>query len=122
MCHAISYSPKGKMSPGKTILRGIFLTVSGDDKYEYLVAAKGAMRFLGEELSVAIEHCIIDISADDSNLEHLLQRRFGGYLSDLLENEAIKQDVLEKEVEQKILSMINNAIPTDATPLALVLP
>jgi hypothetical protein len=120
VCHAICYSLKGNKFPGAT-LRGIFMTVSGDDKFDYPIAAKGIMRFLGETPSEARENCILEISADDGSPQVLLQQRIGGYLSDLLRDEPVKPQVI-KELQEKILPMISNVISADATPLALVFP
>jgi hypothetical protein len=97
------------------------MTVSGDDKFDYPIAAKGIMRFLGETPSEARENCILEISADDGSPQVLLQQRIGGYLSDLLRDEPVKPQVI-KELQEKILPMISNVISADATPLALVFP
>lgn len=120
VCHAICYGLKGNKFPG-SLLRGIFLTVSGDDKYEYPIAAKGIMRFIGETPNEASENCLLELSADDDDLQAQLRQRIGGYLGDLLRNERVKPHVV-KQVQERIIPIIRNAVSADATPFALVLP
>jgi hypothetical protein len=120
VCHCFSYIPSGEKYPGFT-LYGLFLTLAGDDKLDYPVAARGALRFLGETPSDAIRNSIVDLGATPDKPDELLQTRVGGYLHDLQQNEQLRSDVL-KAVTRDILPKISNVISKNSIPLALDAP
>ena len=64
------------------------------DKLDYPVAARGALRFLGETPSVAIQNSIVELAATDGKPEEMLRTRVGGYLHDLERNEQLRSNVL----------------------------
>lgn len=119
LCHAYSYLPRfDRKKPGFTIY-GIFLSLSGDERLDYPVAARGALRFLGETANEAISNSVVKLRLVDGNPEELLKNNIGGYLSDLLESNLLRSDVL-KTIKSEILPRISNAISADATPRALI--
>lgn len=120
VCHGFSYLPSGEKYPGST-LHGIFLSLAGDDKLDYPVAARGVLRFLGETPSAAIKNSIVDLSQSGERPEDLLQKRVGGYLHDLQKNEILRSDVLQA-VQNEILPRIRNTISENDVPLALDAP
>jgi hypothetical protein len=115
--HGYCYHPVVRKYPGFE-LHGIFLSISGDDRFDYPVAAKGVLRFLGETPSEAMRHSLVDLSAVEGDPRDLLQSRVGGYLGDLRVNEVVRPEVLTA-VETEILPKISNIISIDAVPLAL---
>jgi hypothetical protein len=119
LCHAFSYLPRfDQKNPGFTIY-GIFLSLSGDERLDYPVAARGALRFLGETASEAIGNSVVNLQLVDGTAEELLKNNVGGYLNYLQEGNLLRSDVL-KIVKGEILPRISNAISTDAKPRALV--
>jgi hypothetical protein len=118
--HGYCYYPAVDKYPGFTLF-GIFLSISGDDKFDYPVAAKGALRFLGETPSEAIQYSIVNLGTTQGDLGSLLKKRVGGYLRDLQENEAVRPEVIAT-VTADILPNISNLISPDAKPLALTVP
>jgi hypothetical protein len=121
VCYGISYNPKIiDKDPGWTI-RGIFLTISGDNNFDYPVATKGAVRFLGEKAAEAAKNSIIDFSKHSGDFEDLLQKKVGGYLSDRLDSEQLNSNIVN-EVKDKILPIISNMISKESDPLALMMP
>jgi hypothetical protein len=99
-------------------LYGIFLSISGDDRFDYPVAAKGVLRFLGETPSEAMRHSLVDLSAVEGDPRDLLQKGVGGYLRDLQDSEVVRPEVLTA-VETDILPKISNIISADTVPCAL---
>ncbi len=120
ICYCCSYIPAGENFPGFT-LYGIFLTTSGDGTREYPVAAKGALRFLGEKPNEALQNSLVDLSEAEGDPEQLLRARIGGYLGDLEKARQLRPQVL-KEVTAKIVPMIDNAVSESAAPYALRMP
>ena len=120
VCHGYCYRPAGEKYPGST-LYGIFLSISGDDKLDYPVAAKGALRFIGETSREAMQNSIIDIGVVKEEPENILRKRIGGYLGDLQKSEVLRPEI-HKAVETSILPNISNLISPDAAPLALFVP
>jgi hypothetical protein len=119
LCHAFSYLQRfDKKSPGFTIY-GIFLSLSGDERLDYPVAARGALRFLGETANEAVCNSILELRRSDGVPEELLKNNIGGYLSDLLESNRLRSDVL-KTVKSDIIPRISNAISANAAPRALI--
>jgi hypothetical protein len=120
VCHCFSYLPSGEKYPGFT-LHGIFLTIAGDDKLDYPVAARGALRFLGETPSVAIQNSIVELAGTDGKPEEMLKTRVGGYLHDLQQNEQLRSNIVST-VKTEILPKISNLISEKSIPLALDVP
>jgi hypothetical protein len=120
VCHCYCYRPVGGKYPGFT-LYGIFLTISGDEKLDYPIAARGAMRFLGETATEAMQNSVVDLRTAEGEPEKVLQSNVGGYLEDLEKNELLRSDVLET-IKAKILPNIDNQVSADAAPFALVVP
>jgi hypothetical protein len=120
VCRGFSYLPVGEKYPDFT-LYGIFLSLSGDGKLDYPVAARGALRFLGETANEAIRNSIFDLRAGEAEPEELLKNSVGGYLGDSQERKLLRSDILE-QIEATILPRINNVISADAAPRALTVP
>jgi hypothetical protein len=120
ICYCCSYIPSGEKYPGFT-LYGIFLTTSGDETREYPIAAKAALRFLGETPSDAVQNSVVDLKEADGEPEHLLRTRVGGYLSDLEKDRLLRVEVL-KLINTTIIPRIDNEISSGATPFALRMP
>ena len=120
VCHGFSYFPVGEKYPGFT-LYGIFLALSGDDKLDYPVAARGALRFLGDTAYEAIHNSVFELRKGEGQPEDLLRSSVGGYLGDLQERKLLRPDVLN-QIETKILPRIDNVVTADATPRALIVP
>ncbi|MGY4433146.1 hypothetical protein ACVWWO_005623 [Bradyrhizobium sp. F1.13.1] len=118
--HGYCYYPTVEKYPGFTLF-GVFLSISGDDKFDYPVAAKGALRFIGETSSEAIEHSIIDLSATSGDPAELLRKRVGGYLRDLQTNDVVRPEIFVT-IERDILPGISNLISADSVPIALTVP
>ncbi|MET4363484.1 hypothetical protein ABIB06_004078 [Bradyrhizobium sp. LB8.2] len=115
--HGYCYHPAVEKYPGFE-LYGIFLSISGDDRFDYPVAAKGVLRFLGATPSEAMRHSLVDLSEVEGDPRDLLQKRVGGYLRDLQESEVVRPEVLAA-VETDILPKISNIISADTVPRAL---
>jgi hypothetical protein len=115
--HGYCYHPAVERYPGFE-LNGIFLSISGDDRFDYPVAAKGVLRFIGETPTEAMRNSLIDLSAVEEDPRGLLQKRLGGYLGDLRLSEVVRPEVLTA-VEADILPKINNLISADTVPRAL---
>jgi hypothetical protein len=120
VCRGFSYLPLGEKYRDFT-LYGIFLSLSGDGKLDYPVAARGALRFLGERADEAIRNSVFDLRAAEAEPEELLKSSVGGYLGDLKERKLLKSNIL-KQIEETILPRIDNVISADAAPRALILP
>jgi hypothetical protein len=120
VCHAFSYLPVGEKYPNFTLC-GIFLVLSGDERLDYPVAARGALRFLGESASEATQNSIVDCLKTEEGHDHLLKSGVGGYLSDLREQKLLRSGVL-KFVETNILPKIDNVISTAEGPRGLIVP
>src|ERR1700730_1400779 len=74
---------------------GIFLTTSGDETREYPIAARAALRFLGETPMDAVQNSVMDLTQAEGEPEHLLRSRVGDYLSDLEKDRLLRPDVLK---------------------------
>jgi hypothetical protein len=120
ICHGYSYLPTGEKNPGSTIY-GVFLALSGDEKFDYPVAARGVLRFLGETAVEAIRNSVVDLKVADEQPEKLLMTCVGGYLDDLKHRKLLRPEVL-KRLEKTILPQIKNFIPANAAPRALIAP
>jgi hypothetical protein len=107
VCRGFSYLPIGEKYPDFT-LYGIFLSLSGDGKFDYPIAARGALRFLGETANEAIRNSIVDLrAAREAEPEELLKNSVGGYMSDLQKRKLLRPDIFE-QIEGAILPKINN--------------
>ena len=120
VCRGFSYLPVGEKYRDFT-LYGIFLSLSGDGKLDYPVAARGALRFLGETANEAIRNSVVDLRAPEAEPEKLLKSSVGGYVGDLQERKLLRSDIL-KQIEAIILPRIDNVISADAAPRALIVP
>jgi hypothetical protein len=120
ICYCCSYIPSGDNYPGHTVF-GIFLTTSGDNKRDYPVAAKAAIRFIGETPDQAVQNCVVDLRDTVGDAESLLKNRIGGYLSDFKKERSIRPEILEL-ITNDIIPEITNEIRANASPMALIMP
>lgn len=119
-CHGYSYLPTGEKYPG-LMIDGIFMSLSGDGKLDYPVAARGTLRFIGETADDGVRNSVVDLAAKTAAPDVLLKTSVGGYLADLRQSQLLRTDIF-KEIETKILPKIKNEIAPDATPRALTAP
>jgi len=117
--YCCSYAPSGAKYPGFTVY-GIFLTTEGKTR-EYPVAARAALRYLGETPEEAAQNSIVDLRDADGSPEELLRTKVGGYLSDLKKGKFLRPDLLDM-VQETIIPNINNQLSTRAVPFALKMP
>jgi hypothetical protein len=120
ICYCCSYVPSGEKYPGHSLF-GIFLTTSGDDKRDYPVAAKAAIRFIGETPDEAIQNCVVDLKGLAGDAEELLKSRIGGYLADFKKLRLLRTEILES-INSDIIPEIKNEIDARSVPKALVMP
>ena len=120
ICYCCSYIPSGDNYPGHTVF-GIFLTTSGENKRDYPVAAKAAIRFIGETPDQAVRNCVVDLSDAVGDAESVLKSRIGGYLSDFKKERSLRPEIL-KSITNDIMPQITNEIRANASPMALIMP
>jgi hypothetical protein len=96
VCHGYCYQPTEERYLGFTIY-GQFLSLSGDGKLDFPVAAKGALRFLGPTVISAVWNSIVNIETRGEQDAHdLLRSRVGGYLHDLKDKQRLRADIYMK--------------------------
>src|SRR6266849_1821283 len=117
MCYCCSYRPSGQKRINDTLF-GIFLTTSGDNSRDYPVAAKAAIRFIGETASDAVKNSVIDLKVTDDDPENALKKGVGGYLEDFKKKKALRPEILQF-ITDDVLPNISNEISPRASPFAL---
>jgi hypothetical protein len=118
--YGCSFIPTGEKNPGFTIY-GIFLTAAGGETREWPVAARAALRFLGETPDEAVQRSVVETKGHVEAEEELLRTKIGGYLPDLNQRGYLRVDVFE-EIQKTIIPNITNEVSNADTPFALTMP